>query len=426
MTRCDERSPLLMPSIQTIHNARLPNRTGLFRLEMDAQGTLQSIVQTNDEFHSPSPISTSSESELDVQGDWISLGGVDLQINGALGLAFPDLDEDHTEKLVKICQFLWHQGIDGFLPTLVTTSVDHIHRALSVIATVQQRIETTRPSETAKILGVHLEGPCLNPEKRGAHPQEHLQPLTIETIQTIVGNHGSVVKVITLAPELDATGDVIPYVRSLGITVSLGHSQATADEAKAAFQQGATMITHAFNAMPSLHHRKPGLLGAALTHPGISCGLIADGQHVCPTMLDMLMRINRGKPSFAHHGSFSENPVSEKPGLYEDGIFLVSDALSPLGLPDGTYPWDTREIHVEGGTARLDDGTLAGTTHPLLVGAHNLVRWGICEPDEAIALATIAPRHAIGLSSIEPGHPVHLLRWSYEEKGRSLTWQRIG
>ncbi|MEM7770131.1 MAG: N-acetylglucosamine-6-phosphate deacetylase, partial [Cyanobacteria bacterium P01_A01_bin.37] len=109
----------------------------------------------------------------------------------------------------------------------------------------------------------------------------------------------------------------------------------------------------------------------------------------------------------------------------DPGIFLVSDALSPLGLPDGTYPWDTRQIQVQHGTARLDDGTLAGTTHALLVGVQNLVMWGICEPGEAIALATIAPRHAIGLPGLKPGQPANLLRWSYQDVGRSLTWQRI-
>jgi N-acetylglucosamine-6-phosphate deacetylase len=354
-----------------------------------------------------------SDSEIDVHGDWISLGGVDLQINGALGLAFPDLAPSHSDTLIKICRFLWQQGIDGFMPTLVTTSIDKIHRAIAVIAQVQRQMTRSGIQEAAAILGVHLEGPCLNPEKRGAHPQEHLQPLTIETLQTVLGDDASVVKIMTLAPELDATGEVIPYLRSLGITVSLGHSQATADEARAAFHQGASMVTHAFNAMPPLHHRQPGLLGAALADSRVSCGLIADGQHVCPTMMDLLMSINRGKRS-------SDGTASQKSSL-----FLVSDALSPLGLPDGTYPWDTREIQVTNGTARLDDGTLAGTTHGLLVGAQNLVRWEICTPAEAIALATLAPRQAIGLPGLMPGQPATLLRWTYHEDGRSLTWQRL-
>ncbi|MEL6222038.1 MAG: N-acetylglucosamine-6-phosphate deacetylase [Cyanobacteria bacterium J06627_8] len=409
--------PRSMTAIRTIHNAQLPDRTGIYRLAIDEHGRIQKMMQTDGMHQSPSPVSTLSksdaESELDVQGDWISLGGVDLQINGALGLAFPDLEEHHAEKLIKICQFLWQQGVDGFLPTVVTTSIANIHRALSVIATVQKQMAASVPMDAAKILGVHLEGPCLNPDKRGAHPKEHLQPLTADAIQTVLGDYASTVKVITLAPELDPSGTVIPYLRSLGITVSLGHSQATAAEANAAFEQGATMVTHSFNAMPALHHRKPGLLGAALTHPNVSCGFIADGQHVCPTMLDLLIRIQRGDRPVGYYGD------------REQGLFLVSDALSPLGLPDGTYPWDTREIYIQNGTARLEDGTLAGTTHALFVGAQNLVKWNICDPAEAIALATIAPRAAIGEPTLQSGQPANLLRWSYDDERRSLTWQRI-
>ncbi|MEM8605091.1 MAG: N-acetylglucosamine-6-phosphate deacetylase, partial [Cyanobacteria bacterium P01_H01_bin.121] len=202
-----------------------------------------------------------------------------------------------------------------------------------------------------------------------------------------------------------------PYLRSLGILVSLGHSQATETEARQAFQQGATLVTHAFNAMPSLHHRETGLLGAALVQDGVYSGLIADGVHVCPTMLKILLRA----------GGFSER------------LFLVSDALAPLGLPDGSYPWDERQIEVNAGTARLPDGTLAGTTLALLAGVQNLVHWGICSVDEAIALATIAPRRALGESGdgtkrdrLYIGHSKHeLLRWRYDREHNHLTWQRL-
>jgi N-acetylglucosamine-6-phosphate deacetylase len=205
------------------------------------------------------------------------------------------------------------------------------------------------------------------------------------------------VKVITLAPELDETGDAIAYLKSLDITVSLGHSQATEAQARSAFARGATMVTHAFNAMPPLHHRQPGLLGAALTQPNVACGLIADGVHIDPTMLKILLRSS-------------------------DYLFLVSDALAPLGLPDGVYPWDSRQIEVIGGTARLADGTLSGTTRSLLTGVQNLVDWRIAQPAAAIALATTAPREAIGLSASLLGRPAHLLRWSNPAK---LKWQRL-
>ncbi|MEO0536779.1 MAG: N-acetylglucosamine-6-phosphate deacetylase [Cyanobacteria bacterium P01_A01_bin.123] len=348
---------------------------------------------------------------VDMQGDWISLGGVDLQINGALGLAFPDLLPGHEERLTQIAKFLWHQGIDAFLPTLVTTSIEKFHQALAVLKAFERL--TQNGCEAAIALGAHLEGPCLNPAKRGAHPQEYLQPLSVETIKQVLGNHADIVRLITLAPELDGAEATIPYLRSQNITVSLGHSLATATQAQRAFDQGASMVTHAFNAMPGLHHREPGLLGAAIAHPQVACGLIADGQHVCPTMLDILLRASRGQRSHANH--LATNPWG--------GIFLVSDALAPLGLPDGIYPWDSRQIKVMQGTARLSDGTLSGTTLPLLDGVKNLVRWGLCTAPEAIALATEAPRKALGLPGIGVGHPATLLCWRGE--GDKLVWQRI-
>ena len=212
-----------------------------------------------------------------------------------------------------------------------------------------------------------------------------------------------IVKVITLAPELDSYNEVIPYLRQQGIIVSLGHTSATAEQAQTAFEMGATMVTHAFNAMPALHHREPGLLAAAITHENVMCGFIADGKHVSPMMIDLLLRASN----------------------YDRGLFLVSDALAPLGLPDGTYPWDSREITVTNGTARLPDGTLSGTTLPLLAGVQNLVKWGICSLETAINLATIAPRKAIGLPGIQGSNASNLLRWNYDEASNKLNWQRL-
>jgi N-acetylglucosamine-6-phosphate deacetylase len=334
---------------------------------------------------------------LDLAGDILSLGGVDLQINGALGLAFPDVTPADKERLDRICEWLWQAGVDAFLPTIVTTSIAKIQSSLALFSNYRSQ----QQRGTSQIWGVHLEGPCLNYEKRGAHPAEHLQPLSIDSIDSILGDYADIVKVITLAPELDPTDTVIPYLRSLGITVSLGHSQANFNQAKTAFTNGATMVTHAFNAMPGLHHRQPGLLGAALTHPGVQSGFIADGQHISLPMLEILLRA----------------------GNYREGLFLVSDALSPLGLPDGKYPWDSRQIEVINGTARLPDGTLSGTTLSLLAGVANLVAWDTCTIDRAIDLATIAPRQALGKSIDFIGSPAHLLRWHSD--GNNLTWTRI-
>jgi N-acetylglucosamine-6-phosphate deacetylase len=380
-------------------NVRIPGYKGLQRLQIrqNVIVEIQPIIDKRKE-------SQVEVQQLDLNGDWISLGGIDLQINGALGIAFPDLTNADTETLQEICRYLWQQGIDGFLPTIVTTTVEKIQRSLSTIA--QYCHQTQHHSEhLAQILGVHLEGPFLNPVKRGAHPQNCLIPLTLENVKQVLGEFTPYVKVITLAPELDTTGEVIPYLRQQGITVSLGHSLATSAEAQQAFQQGATMVTHAFNAMPGLHHREPGLLGAALVHHQVYCGLIADGQHVCPTMMEIILK---AAPT---------------------GIFLVSDALAPLGLADGVYPWDQRQIEVKQGTARLLDGTLAGTTFPLLTGVQNLVKWGICSVEQAIALATDMPRMAIGLPGWVGQPATQLLHWQVTASAQSnqphLSWQRL-
>jgi N-acetylglucosamine-6-phosphate deacetylase len=337
-------------------------------------------------------------------GDWLSRGGLDLQINGALGFAFPDMDGQHQHQLSEICQWLWMQGIDGFLPTIVTTSVAKIQKALAAFADfMDQQQAQIQPTNAAKVLGVHLEGPFLNRQKCGAHPPQHLQTFDVEHIKRVLGDRAEIVKMMTVAPELDPTGEGIAYLSKLGIRVSLGHSMATYEQANRAFQQGATLVTHAFNAMPGLHHREPGLLGAAMVHPHVKCGAIADGVHVCPTMLQILLRASE----------------------YQRGVFLVSDALAPLGCPDGEYPWDTRAIAVKNGTARLSDGTLAGTTLPLLAGVKNLVRWHLCDVETAIAMATHTPREALGEATIAPTQPATLLRWHWDTKERQLSSQRL-
>jgi N-acetylglucosamine-6-phosphate deacetylase len=311
-----------------------------------------------------------------------SQGGIDLQINGALGVDFNDLNSENKHKLPEICCYLWEQGVDAFLPTFVTTSLENYQRSLAILA--EAIASTSQAPRSAKILGVHLEGPFLNPDKRGAHPREYLRSLNIEQMQQVIGDFDAIVKLITLAPEIEAEQKVIPFLKERGIIVSLGHSNATAQQARLAFAQGASMITHAFNAMPPLHHREPGLLGEALLNSHVWCGLIADGVHVHPQMVDVAFRVKSDRPKAPPEAS--QNHA---------GFFLVSDALAPLGLPDGQYPWDQRMIEVKAGTARLKDGTLSGTTVPLLDGAKNLVRWGICPPKQAIALATTSPRQAL-------------------------------
>ena len=321
-------------------------------------------------------------------------GAIDLQINGALGVPFNDLNSDRASKLPEICRFLYQQGLDGFLPTLVTASIEQFHRSLFFLAeAIAEQKQNSHPQE-AKILGIHLEGPFLHPDKRGAHPQQHLLPLNLDTLRQVLGDYTDIIKLITLAPELDLSGETIQYLRDRKIIVSLGHSTANAEQTRIAIAQGSTMVTHAFNAMPSLHHRDVGLLGEAILSDRVWCGLIADGVHVSPQMVKLFYRMT-------------------------NKIFLVSDALAPLGLPDGIYPWDDeRPITVTNGTARLPDGTLSGTTVPLLDTVNNLVKWQVCQPKQAIDFTIASPRLAINLNDTTPQR----LAWYQTESGQ-LIWQ---
>lgn len=397
----------LAPPTTLLTHVRLPGYDQLMCLWVDPQEQIRSIQPMAQAFKQPPP---ERLRVMNLRGDWLSIGGIDLQINGALGLPFPELRDPQQDQkaLEQICRFLWHQGVDGFLPTIVTSDIPSIKASL---ATIARYLDDPIPAKTAKILGVHLEGPCLHPQKRGAHPQQHLQPLTQAVMDDILDEHGSVVKIITLAPELDPTGHVIDYLRERGIIVSLGHSIATEAEAQLAFDHGATMVTHAFNAMPSLHHREAGLLGAALVNPQVYCGVIADGRHVNKTMLQLLLRA----------------------GQYSKQLFLVSDALAPLGLPEGDYPWDDRLITIQDGTAQLQDGTLAGTTLSLLKGVQNLVQWRLCSVDEAIAMATTTPLHALNdpqdverRDRLYIGRSVqNLVHWHLDRDSHQISWERF-
>ncbi|MGB3787401.1 MAG: N-acetylglucosamine-6-phosphate deacetylase [Phormidesmis sp.] len=386
-----------------IVNARLPQQPGLYQIAIES-GRISAIApQTAPQ----TVLSNQPTNPIDVEGDWLSLGAIDLQINGALGLAFPDLRVETLERLQTICDLLWQQGVSGFCPTLVTTSLENFHSSLEAIQTFRQSQKQHPSQKSATVLGAHLEGPFLNPAKKGAHPAEYLQPLTLERVKTVVGEFAETIGIITLAPELALEEDIIPWLKAQNITVSLGHSLATEAQANIAFAQGTRMVTHAFNAMPGLHHRESGLLGAAIANPDVFCGFIADGEHIGKTMLDLLLRLDRG--------SQKEQRLNR--------LFLVSDALSPLGLPDGIYPWDSRQIEVTSGTARLLDGTLSGTALPLIAGAQNLVQWGLCSVEEAIALVTITPRLAIHQPDLAIHQPAQLLRWS--QKDDQLYWQHL-
>ena len=331
-------------------------------------------------------------------GDWISPRGIDLQINGGLGLAFPELTSDDLPRLIELLDQLWADGVEAIAPTLVTCGIEPLREALGVLRQARSQHQPGR----CRLLGAHLEGPFLAEARRGAHPLEHLAPPSLAALKQRIAGFEEEIALMTLAPELEGADAVIAALQNHGVLVALGHSAAKAEDAKKAFATGVGMITHAFNAMPGLHHRAPGPLGEACRQGGIALGLIADGVHVAPTMAVLLQR------------------------LAPKQIVLVSDALAPYGLADGEHRWDERVLLVRNGTCRLEDGTLAGVTLPLLEGVKRLASWTE-RPGAAIWSATVAPRLTIDLArslgNSLIGQPLNtLLRWNQSETGE-LSWQ---
>ena len=370
-------------------NVRLPACPGLWRLALDGDNQITGLE--------PLTAGTAAAGD-DWGGDWLSPAGVDLQINGGLGLAFPELQDSDLPRLLELLELLWRDGVEAIAPTLVTCGIPELRQALTVL---RQARAAHRPGR-CRLLGAHLEGPFLAPARRGAHPSQHLATPSLAALQQRIDGFEGEIALVTLAPELPGADAVIAELRRLGILVSLGHSEANEAQASAAFSQGVGMLTHAFNAMPGLHHRNPGPIAAAALGGHVALGLIADGVHVAPSMAVLLQR------------------------LAPDQVVLVSDALAPYGLADGVHRWDERALIVENGSCRLEDGTLAGVTLPLLEGVRRLARWG-GDADRAIAAATVLPRQLMGAAadcrSQLLGLPlVETLRWSGPSE--DLRWRR--
>ena len=381
--------------MRRITDVRLPQRPGhddgpgLHWLSIDERGRIAAT--------GPMPCGSAMAGES-WAGDRLSPRGIDLQINGGLGLAFPELEEGDVPKVEQLLELLWRDGVEAIAPTLVTCAVEPLRRALTVLRQVRDRHQPGR----CRLLGAHLEGPFLAEARRGAHPAEHIAAPSLQALEQRIGGFEADIALITLAPEQAGGEQLVQRLGALGITTALGHSTADADQAAQAFDQGVRMLTHSLNAMPGLHHRAPGPVGEACRRGNVALGLIADGVHVHPTMAVLLQR------------------------LAGDQLVLVSDALAPYGLDDGEHRWDERLLLVRDGTCRLEDGTLAGVTLPLLEGSCRLAHWS-GDADGAIWAATMAPRFVLDPSGAEPqliGTALNnLLRWHWNDQDQQLSWQ---
>jgi len=301
--------------------------------------------------------------ELDLGGGWLLPGLVDAQINGGGGVLFNDAT--NVEGIRAIGAAHASLGTTAFLPTLISAGAEHIVAALDA---VEEAIDAGIPG----LLGLHIEGPFINFERKGIHDAGAIRRIDAEMVALLARpRRGRVL--LTIAPEC-CDDQAIRQLTNAGVIVSLGHSNATYEEACAAIDAGATAVTHLFNAMSPLGHRAPGLVGAALDDPGCVCGLIADGVHVHPAA----MRI-----AIAAKGC--------------DGIMLVSDAMPSVGTDADSFMLQGKRIEVRDGVCRYSDNTLAGTDLDLAAAIRNLVALTGVSVPEAARMASTVPARLLGL-----------------------------
>lgn len=312
---------------------------------------------------------------VDCGADLIAPGLIDLQLNGAFGLDFTV----EPETVAAVADRLPQYGVTAFLPTLITSPLATYPARLRVVAQAR--------SQDAAVLGVHLEGPFLSYGKRGAHNPAHLRTPSVEAVKPLLAE--GIVRLMTLAPELPGAAEVIAYLRSQGVVVSIGHTEADYGQAVAAIDAGAGWGTHLFNAMPTLGHREPGPVAALLERPAPPVGLIVDGVHVHPAIVRLVWRLK---------------------GVA--GVTLVTDAMAALGMPPGEYRLSDQMVRVDEVSARLADGTLAGSILGMDQALRNMVAYTGCTPGEAVWMASGAPADVLGVRDkgrLEPGYDADLV-----------------
>ncbi|HWC67354.1 MAG TPA: N-acetylglucosamine-6-phosphate deacetylase [Acidimicrobiales bacterium] len=303
------------------------------------------------------------EKVLDVTGLLVAPGLIDLQCNGGHGV---DLATE-PGRLWELGAALPRYGVTAFLPTIVTSPPDVVDRALDVL-----RAGPPPGWRGATPLGLHVEGPMLNPVRRGAHARDLLRAPDVELIGRWTRVNG--VALVTLAPELPGALDVVRRLAHAGVVVAAGHTDATAEQFIAGIDAGIRYATHLYNAMSPLAHRAPGAVGATLADPRITAGLIVDGIHVHPT---------------AVAGAWQ--------ALGPDRLTLVTDAIAALGLAPGAARLGTMDVTVGADGVRLADGTLAGANLSLDEAVRNLVAWTGCSITDAMATVTSTPARVLGL-----------------------------
>lgn len=312
---------------------------------------------------------------LDARGLLVLPGLIDGHLHGGL----EDDTMDGTEAAIEaIAHHLVRHGVTGWLPTTVACGSEELDRILTAVG---RMMET--PHRGARVLGAHLESSFIAPKFKGAQPPEHLRSPDDPALLAVLEKHRRAIRVVTLAPELPGAEPLIRQLVAWGITVSVGHTDATYDQVVAAVEAGATRVTHLCNAMRPFHHREPGTLGAALVTDALTSEIIVDLVHVHPAGVQIAYRCKGA-----------------------DGLMLVSDALRGAGLPPGTYELGGHPTTLDGRVAKLMDGTIAGSVITLEQAIANAHRSAGIPLADAVHMATAVPARMLGLSdrgAIAPG-----------------------
>jgi N-acetylglucosamine-6-phosphate deacetylase len=313
-----------------------------------------------------------STAVVELDGLWLAPGLIDIQVNGAAG---HDTTDDPSS-IWAVGEAVAATGVTAFLPTIVTAPEGRIDEAIRIV-------EAGPPTgyRGATVLGLHLEGPFLSPKRHGAHDPAFLR--APDAAFAAGWSRDAGVAIVTIAPELPGALDLIRALAARGVVVSIGHSNATLDEARAGIDAGARYATHLYNAMRPLEHRDPGIAAAALADERVTVGMIPDRIHVDPTVLDLAYRV-----------------------AGPDRFSIVTDAMGALGMPYGTFQLGGREVTVDETGCRLPDGLLAGSNLRLDVGVQNLAAATGRRVELAVVAATTVPARLLGLADrgrITPG-----------------------
>ncbi len=313
---------------------------------------------------------------FDAKGAYLSAGFIDIHIHGSNGA---DIMDATYSSLETISNSLIKTGVTSFLATTMTMSKDKIIDALLNIKRYKDSVSG------AKILGVHLEGPFINPSKSGAQNPKYILKPNIKFIEEYL----DIIKLITLAPEIEGAREFILYLKKNypDILLSIGHSSSNYKQTKESFKWGVSHATHLFNAMNPLHHREPNIIGAVLEDDNISCDIIADNIHIHPSLFKILFK------------------------LKDDKLILITDAMRAGCLYDGEYSLGGQRVFVKNGEARLRDGTLAGSVLKLNSALKNFKKYSNISLPKLISMVTSTPakRLNLNLGELKEGYPADMV-----------------